>query len=306
MVSTIRKIQKDTNTTGSKASNSKITGSKARDSRTKLIIKLLTLLICLAGLTACSGPFQKIDGGGMMERSYARISQEEAREMMTRDDGHIIVDVRRQDEYDSGHIPGAVCIPNESITKGTKPEGLPDLDQVILIYCRSGKRAKEAADKLFNTGYTHIYEFGGILDWKGEVVKEEASPDAASPKEKPEEKEDKQMRIRVSDSSHSIVFELNDTISAKSFYSLLPLDAEVENYGSTEKIFYMEQEVDTRGGLEGGGEAGGLALFSPWGNIVMYYGKFSQYPGLYLLGQAVEGTEQIKDLSGMLHVEAVE
>lgn len=110
------------------------------------------------------------DGPGMVN-SYTQISQDEAKEMMKLDDGHIIVDVRRQDEYDIGHIPGAILIPNESI--GTeRPEELPDLDQIILIYCRSGRRSKEAAQKLFDMGYMHIYEFGGIIDWTGEIVTE--------------------------------------------------------------------------------------------------------------------------------------
>ena len=104
--------------------------------------------------------------------NYQQITQEKAKEMMQADDGHIIVDVRRQDEYDSGHIPGAILIPNESI--GTEqPKELPDLDQVILIYCRSGRRSKEASQKLADIGYTHIYEFGGIIDWTGEVVTSE-------------------------------------------------------------------------------------------------------------------------------------
>ena len=76
--------------------------------------------------------------------TYTQISQEEASKMMELDDGHIIVDVRRQDEYDEGHIPGAICIPNESIGCDS-PEALPDYDQIILIYCRSGRRSKEAA-----------------------------------------------------------------------------------------------------------------------------------------------------------------
>ena len=105
-----------------------------------------------------------------MKIGYEQISQEEAKEMMKADDGHIIVDVRRQDEYDAGHIPGAICIPNESIND-EMPEELPDLDQVILVYCRTGRRSKEAAGKLAGIGYTNIYEFGGILDWTGEVVK---------------------------------------------------------------------------------------------------------------------------------------
>jgi rhodanese-related sulfurtransferase len=91
--------------------------------------------------------------------------------MMQQNDGHIIVDVRRQDEYDSGHIPDAILIPNESIDK-EQPKELPDLDQIILIYCRSGRRSKEASQKLADMGYTNTYEFGGIIDWTGEVVKE--------------------------------------------------------------------------------------------------------------------------------------
>ncbi len=80
---------------------------------------------------------------------------------MIRDDGHVIVDVRRQDEYDDGHIPGAILIPNESI-ETERPEDLPFLDQVILIYCRSGNRSRQAAQKLADMGYTNIYDFGGI------------------------------------------------------------------------------------------------------------------------------------------------
>jgi len=101
--------------------------------------------------------------------TYQQITQEEAEEMMRADDGHIIVDVRRQDEFDSGHIPGAILIPNESI--GTEcPKELPDLNQIIMIHCRSGRRSKEASQKLADMGYTHIYEFGGIIDWTGEIV----------------------------------------------------------------------------------------------------------------------------------------
>ena len=103
------------------------------------------------------------------ENIYTQISQAEAMDMMARDDGHVIVDVRRQDEYDAGHIPGAILIPNESIDKDP-PEQLPDKDQVILIYCRSGNRSKQAAQKLFDLGYTHIYEFGGINTWTVETV----------------------------------------------------------------------------------------------------------------------------------------
>ncbi len=102
--------------------------------------------------------------------TFYSISQDEAKQMMARDDGHVIVDVRREDEYASGHIPGAVLIPNETI--GTeRPEALPDTDQIILVYCRSGNRSRQAAQKLFDMGYTGVYDFGGIMTWMGEIVK---------------------------------------------------------------------------------------------------------------------------------------
>ena len=113
-----------------------------------------------------------MDGEDMV-RSYTQISQDEAKEMMEQDDGHVIVDVRRPDEFETGHIPGAICIPNETIGSD-QPEELPDLNQVILVYCRSGNRSEQAAQKLFELGYTNVYEFGGIIDWTGEVVTETA------------------------------------------------------------------------------------------------------------------------------------
>lgn len=91
--------------------------------------------------------------------------------MMRADDSLVVVDVRTQEEYAEGHIPGAICVPNESIVDA-QPEELPDLEQTILVYCRSGRRSKEAAQKLADMGYTNVYEFGGIIDWTGEVVTE--------------------------------------------------------------------------------------------------------------------------------------
>lgn len=126
----------------------------------------LVLVLCLTG---CNAGISKESATTVMT-GYKQISQDEAKEMMTRDDGHIIIDVRRQDEYDAGHIPGAILIPNESIDK-ERPKELPDLDQIILVYCRSGRRSKEASEKLAKMGYTNIYEFGGIITWPGETTK---------------------------------------------------------------------------------------------------------------------------------------
>ena len=146
-------------------------------SQRKRIFIIITALLLL--LTACSSGAQVMDGDGMV-RSYTQISQDEAKEMMEQDDGHVIVDVRRPDEFAAGHIPGAICIPNETI-ESEQPEELTDFDQVILIYCRSGNRSKQAAQKLFDMGYTNVYEFGGINDWTGEVITE--TPDADTSQE---------------------------------------------------------------------------------------------------------------------------
>lgn len=135
-----------------------------------------SLLAAVLSLAGCTGTI--MDGDGMV-RSYTHISQSEAYEMMQRDDGHIVVDVRRRDEYDSGHIEGAVLIPNETITD-TPPAELPDMDQIILIYCRTGRRSKEAAQKLFDMGYNNIYEFGGIVDWIYGTVGEKSGSDGSA------------------------------------------------------------------------------------------------------------------------------
>jgi len=135
----------------------------------RLSALLLLLIFCLTG---CSGKptVQTSVSETVQGLKYKQISQEDAQEMMAKDDGHVIVDVRRQDEYDAGHIPGAIHIPNESIDK-ERPSELPDLDQIILVYCRSGRRSKEASEKLARMGYTNVYEFGGIITWSGETTR---------------------------------------------------------------------------------------------------------------------------------------
>ena len=126
-----------------------------------LLFMLAALLFVLTGCAFAKKAENKA--------KYTRISQEKAKEMMARDDGHVIVDVRRQDEYDAGHIPGAILIPNETIGSDS-PEALPDYDQIILVYCRSGNRSKQASEKLAAMGYKNVYEFGGINSWTGEIV----------------------------------------------------------------------------------------------------------------------------------------
>lgn len=102
--------------------------------------------------------------------TFREITVDEAVAIMASETNYIILDVRRPDEYAEGHIPGAINVPNETIGTSEIPE-LPDKSQLILVYCRSGRRSKEAAGKLVSLGYTNIVEFGGILDWTGEIVK---------------------------------------------------------------------------------------------------------------------------------------
>ena len=101
---------------------------------------------------------------------YHRITAEEAYEMMVSQEV-VIVDVRTPEEYDGGHIPNAILVPNESIGDDM-PEALPDKEATLLIYCRSGRRSKEASERLLKLGYKSIYEFGGVIDWPYELVKE--------------------------------------------------------------------------------------------------------------------------------------
>ena len=106
---------------------------------------------------------------GCSSASYTQISQDEAMKMMQEQTGYLIVDVRRPDEFAEGHIAGAVNVPNETI-EDEAPDALPDKEQTLFIYCRSGNRSKEASQKLADMGYTNIYEFGGINTWEGEIV----------------------------------------------------------------------------------------------------------------------------------------
>ena len=101
---------------------------------------------------------------------YEQITAKEAKKIMDSGEEHIILDTREQDEFDSGHIPGAILIPYTEIENKAE-EMLPDKDKLILVYCRSGRRSKIAAEALSKLGYTNIKEVGGIIDWPYEVEK---------------------------------------------------------------------------------------------------------------------------------------
>ena len=124
--------------------------------------KLIPILLSTLLFTGCVSTNNQAN-------SYRRITMDEAVAMMAQETGYIILDVRRPDEFAAGHIPHAINVPNESIGTAEISE-LPDKDQLILVYCRSGRRSKDASEKLVKLGYTNIVEFGGILDWKGETV----------------------------------------------------------------------------------------------------------------------------------------
>lgn len=118
---------------------------------------LLTFLLLLTGC-----------GVNESDSSYQHITQEEAKEMMDNEEV-IILDVREQDEYDSGHIPGAILLPVGTIDEDTAAEAIPEKDSTVLVYCRSGNRSKTASSTLAELGYTKVYEFGGIDTWPYET-----------------------------------------------------------------------------------------------------------------------------------------
>lgn len=126
----------------------------------RFLIMLLTLALPF-GCVGCS------NGGSA---TYEQISGAEAKALMDSESGYIIIDARTQEEYDEWHIPGAILIPEYEIADRAEKE-LPDKDQLILVYCRSGRRSKIAAEELVKLGYTNVKEFGGIIDWEYEIVK---------------------------------------------------------------------------------------------------------------------------------------
>ena len=245
------------------------------------IIMMLLLLMLLVG---CGDDGQVMDGDGMFQVfEYKQISQGEAKQMMDKDDGHVIVDVRRADEYAEGHIPGAILIPNESI-ENEPPEALPDFDQIILIYCRSGRRSKEAAQKLADMGYSNVYEFGGIIDWTGEIVSEDQSMTTNA-----------FVTVRVGDSCFSVDLEGNS--SAEAFFEKLKkedIEIDMHDYGHLEKVGDLPWVIPTND-EEITTEPGDLILYQ--GNkITVYYDENTW--SFTKLGRLNGTPEEIKEVFG--------
>ena len=147
----------------------------------KKILCIISVLLCIL-LSGCGdatsigiiggadGPTSVIVSEKGEKEMYQQITAEEAKKIMDSGEKHIILDTREQDEYDEGHIKGAILIPYTEIDNKAE-EMLPDKDALMLVYCRSGRRSKIAAESLAKLGYANVKEFGGIIDWKYEVVK---------------------------------------------------------------------------------------------------------------------------------------
>ena len=142
----------------------------------KHALRILSAAFAALLLSGCAAPQPAPAASAPLEATvtaeaaqYHKITAEEAKARMDSGDTIVILDVRTQEEYDAGHIPGAILVPNETIAD-KQPALLPDLDAEILVYCRSGNRSAQAANKLIAIGYTNVVDFGGIIDWPYEIV----------------------------------------------------------------------------------------------------------------------------------------
>ncbi len=135
--------------------------------RLKIIISIVLAAVAVILIITAVRHLTK---GDKTMAEYTSITMQEAKEIFAEGGSYIILDVRTAEEYAEGHIPGAVNVPNEDID-GTRPDELLDINQTIYVYCRSGRRSRQAASKLAAMGYTNIIEFGGILDWTGDLEK---------------------------------------------------------------------------------------------------------------------------------------
>ena len=130
----------------------------------KGLIIMLAISLSLFSLCACGGESKT------STPQYEQISVEKAKELMDTEKDYVILDARTQEEFDEGHIDGAILIPEYEVSTRAEKE-LPHKDQLILVYCRSGRRSKIASQALAELGYTNVKEFGGIIDWHYEIVK---------------------------------------------------------------------------------------------------------------------------------------
>ena len=136
-----------------------------------LVPVLLCVMLCACGqVNQIEAPHEQQVKETGVQMTYEQITQDQAKTLMAESENYIILDVRTESEFAEGHIPGAICVPNETIGD-QMPQELQDKDQLILVYCRSGNRSKQASEKLAKLGYTNIKEFGGINTWTGDIQK---------------------------------------------------------------------------------------------------------------------------------------
>ena len=165
--------------------------------------------------------------------SIKYVSMDNIVQIMEENANYIILDVRTVEEYNEGHIPNAICIPNETIDDSIITQ-LPNKKQLILIYCRSGNRSKQATEKLKNLGYTNLIEFGGIIDWKGEIVKENID---SKMNDNDVEKIIDEFVIEVN--NRELIVKIEDNSSAKALIEKLKnsnITINAEDYSNFEKV----------------------------------------------------------------------
>ncbi len=217
-----------------------------------IICSLLSLLLLIGGC-------------GSVKGGYTQITQDEAQRIMEEEQDYIILDVRTDAEYASSHIPGAICLPNESIIPGDASseklvnDTLPEKAQKILVYCRTGRRSKEASEKLASFGYSNILEFGGIESWKGNIITSEYS--AA-------------MRLSINGESIPVVWESNASVEAiKQLAAGSGLTIQMSKYGGFEQVGSLGTDI-VRDDVQMTTAPGDIVLYS--GNqIVVFYGTNS-------------------------------
>lgn len=214
--------------------------------------KLVFVLLSVVLLSSCGGT------------SYTQISQDEAIQMMQEESGYLIVDVRRPDEFAGGHIAGAVNVPNETI-EDEMPAELPDKDQLLLVYCRSGNRSKEASEKLAAMGYTKVYEFGGINTWEGEIVTEETENAVNKTYD---------MQMKIGDTPVTVEWENNEAVDALAALNNGGWhDYSLSMYGGFEQVGSLGSDLPASD-VQTDTSSGDIVLYQ--GNqIVIFYGSNS-------------------------------
>ncbi len=136
--------------------------------RIVIVVTALAACFSLLFLVGCAASSGQEGDGESKDRGFEQIDAEAAKKIMDEESDYVILDVRTQDEYDQGHIPGAVLLPHDAVSKDAE-RILPRKDQLVLVYCRSGNRSKQASQALVDLGYTNIVEFGGINDWPYDI-----------------------------------------------------------------------------------------------------------------------------------------